>query len=66
MLPAPVIVVMVAVLAVADIAVTYNLLGTQMGWHIYNGISSVLVLLAAVAVGNLFVQGGCSCATSPT
>lgn len=57
-LPAPVIVVAVAALVITDITVTYNMLGTQAGWHIYNTISSLLVFIAAVAVGNLFVQGG--------
>jgi hypothetical protein len=58
MLPTAAIVALVAALVVTDITVTYRMLGTQAGWHVYNTISSLLVLLAAVAVSNLFVQGG--------
>jgi hypothetical protein len=37
---------------------TRNLLGTVVGWQIYWIENSVLVVLAAVAVANLYVQGG--------
>ncbi len=42
----------------ADIWVTYNLLGTRVGWQIYWAINSIIILLVAVSVSNLYVQGG--------
>jgi hypothetical protein len=41
-----------------NILVARNLLGTTRGWQLYWGLTSVAVLLAAVAVANLYVQGG--------
>jgi hypothetical protein len=41
-----------------NILVARNLLGTTRGWQLYWGLTSVVVLLAAVAVANLYVQGG--------
>lgn len=41
-----------------NILVARNLLGTTRGWQLYWGLTSVVVLLAAAAVANLYVQGG--------
>jgi hypothetical protein len=49
---------LIALLIGADIWVTYNLLGTRIGWQIYWGINSLIILLVAVSVANLYVQGG--------
>jgi hypothetical protein len=42
----------------ANILVARNLLGTTRGWQLYWTLTSVAVLGAAVAVSNLYVQGG--------
>jgi len=42
----------------ANIAVTRVGLGTVRGWQIYWTLTSIVVLLAVVAVANLYVQGG--------
>jgi hypothetical protein len=41
-----------------NIIVARNLLGTTRGWQLYWTLTSVAVLLAAVAVANLYIQGG--------
>jgi hypothetical protein len=48
----------IGVLIGTNIVVARNLLGTTRGWQIYWGLTSVAVLLAAVAVANLYIQGG--------
>ena len=45
-------------LLVANIIVTETLLGAPMGWQFYWILNSVTVLLAAMGVSNLYVQGG--------
>ena len=35
-----------------------NLLGTVLGWQFFWAENSVIVLLAAISVANLYVQGG--------
>ncbi len=42
----------------ANIWMGNNLLGTERGWQAYWAENSVIVLMAAVAVTNLYVQGG--------
>lgn len=42
----------------ADIYVALNFLGLQFGWQVYWLITSTVVLIAAVSVSNLYVQGG--------
>ena len=42
----------------ANIVVARHSLGTTRGWQIYWTLTSVAVLLAAVAVANLYIQGG--------
>src|SRR6266508_751569 len=41
-----------------NIVVARNLLGTTRGWQLYWALTSVAVLFAAVAVANLYIQGG--------
>ena len=41
-----------------NILVTETLLGTRAGWQLYWILTSTVVLLAAVGVSNLYVQGG--------
>jgi hypothetical protein len=41
-----------------NILVARNLLGTTRGWQVYWALTSVAVLFAAVAVANLYIQGG--------
>ena len=41
-----------------NIVVARHLLGSTRGWQIYWALTSVAVLLAAVAVSNLYIQGG--------
>jgi hypothetical protein len=41
-----------------NIVVARNLLGTTRGWQLYWVLTSVAVLFAAVAVANLYIQGG--------
>jgi hypothetical protein len=41
-----------------NVLVARNLLGTTRGWQLYWVLTSVAVLAAAVAVSNLYVQGG--------
>lgn len=42
----------------SDIWVTYNFLGTRIGWQVYWAINSMIILIVAVSVSNLYVQGG--------
>jgi hypothetical protein len=42
----------------ADIFVTNEFLGTTSGWQLYWVINSAIVLVAAIGVSNLYVQGG--------
>jgi len=42
----------------AEIVVTYTLLGTRRGVELYWVLTSVIVLVAAMGVSNLYVQGG--------
>jgi hypothetical protein len=42
----------------AEIWVAQNMLGTVEGWQLFMTMNSTLVLLTAVAVANLYVQGG--------
>ena len=48
----------VLVLLGANIAVTYTLLGSRSGYQLYWVMTSVMVILAAAGVGNLYIQGG--------
>jgi hypothetical protein len=58
MLPPLAILALAAVLISANIFVTYHLLGTEAGWQLYWLLISTMVVLAAVGVSNLYVQGG--------
>ena len=58
LLPVPAILGLAAVLITANILVTQRMLGTERGWQIYWALNSILVILAAVGVANLYVQGG--------
>jgi hypothetical protein len=49
---------LLAVLMVANILITENLLGTRQGWQAYWVLTSAIVLIASVGVANLYVQGG--------
>jgi hypothetical protein len=48
----------IGVLLASNILVARNLLGTTRGWQLYWILTSIAVLFAAVAVSNLYVQGG--------
>jgi hypothetical protein len=48
----------IAVLLAANIWVARTMLGTEQGWQLYWVLCDVIVLIAAIAVANLFVQGG--------
>jgi hypothetical protein len=48
----------IALLLGTNILVARYLLGTTRGWQLYWALTSVAVLCAAVAVSNLYVQGG--------
>jgi hypothetical protein len=48
----------ITAVVVADIVVTYTMLGTQSGLVVYWLLTDTAVLLAAVGVSNLYVQGG--------
>jgi hypothetical protein len=48
----------IGLLIAANILVARHLLGTTRGWQLYWSLTSVAVLGAAVAVSNLYVQGG--------
>jgi hypothetical protein len=42
----------------ADLWFGQHLLGTVLGWQVFWAENSLIVLLAAISVGNLYVQGG--------
>lgn len=48
----------IGVLLGSEIWVARTMLGTQRGWQLYWVLTDIMVLLAAIAVANLFVQGG--------
>jgi hypothetical protein len=48
----------IAVLLGANIWVARTMLGTQHGWQLYWVLCDVIVLIAAISIANLFVQGG--------
>jgi hypothetical protein len=48
----------IGVLLGADIWAARTMLGTVVGWQVFWAITSVIVLLGAVSVVNLYVQGG--------
>jgi hypothetical protein len=48
----------IGVLIGTNILVARNLLGTTSGWQLYWGLTSIAVLFGAIAVANLYVQGG--------
>ena len=50
--------VLIPALIGAEILVTYRLLGTGYGLKLYWVLTSTIVLVAAVSVSNLYVQGG--------
>ncbi len=58
LLPARIMWPAVAAFIVADIFVTNEFLGTTSGWQLYWVINSAIVLVAAIGVSNLYVQGG--------
>ncbi|MFN2503245.1 MAG: hypothetical protein ABR540_03250 [Acidimicrobiales bacterium] len=49
---------LIPVLIAADIIVTYTLIGTSGGLALYWVLTSTVVLVAAVGISNLYVQGG--------
>jgi hypothetical protein len=57
-LPRTVLWLAIGLLIGTNILVARNLLGTTRGWQLYWVLTSVAVLFAAVAVANLYVQGG--------
>jgi hypothetical protein len=48
----------IALMLVTNIVVTETQLGTRTGWQVYWLLTSLIVLVAAVGVSNLYVQGG--------
>lgn len=42
----------------ADLWLGQRLLGTVVGWQVFWAVNSLIVLLAAISVANLYVQGG--------
>lgn len=50
--------VLISALIGSEIVVTYTLLGAPRGLQLYWVLTSAIVLLAAMAVSNLYVQGG--------
>jgi len=50
--------VLIPVLIGAEIVVTYTLLGAPRGLQLYWALTSIIVLVAAMGVSNLYVQGG--------
>jgi hypothetical protein len=57
-LPRTVLWLTIGLLIATNILVARNLLGTTRGWQLYWVLTSVAVLFAAVAVANLYIQGG--------
>jgi hypothetical protein len=49
---------LILALIVTEIYVTYEWLGTEMGLVVYWVLTSAIVLVAAVGISNLYVQGG--------
>ena len=49
---------LIAAVLGSEIVVTYTLLGTELGLQLYWLLTNTAVLLAAVGVSNLYVQGG--------
>ena len=58
LLPARILWPAIALFIIADIYVTTSFLGTNSGWQLYWVINSAIVLVAAIGVSNLYVQGG--------
>jgi hypothetical protein len=50
--------VLIGALIGADLWMGQHLLGTVIGWQFFWAENSLIVLLAAISVGNLYVQGG--------
>ncbi len=48
----------IAVLLISNIIIAQTLLGTRAGWQVYWLLTSIAVVIAAVGVSNLYVQGG--------
>ena len=48
----------IVVLLSANVWVARTMLGSQRGWQLYWILCDIIVLLSAIAVANLFVQGG--------
>jgi hypothetical protein len=48
----------IAVLLGANIWVARTMLGTEQGWQLYWVLCDIIVLIAAISIANLFVQGG--------
>jgi hypothetical protein len=57
-LPSPCRRVLIPVLIGAEIVVTYTVLGAPRGLQLYWVLTSAIVLVAAMGVSNLYVQGG--------
>jgi hypothetical protein len=57
-LPRTVLWLSIGLLIGTNIIVARNMLGTTRGWQLYWALTSVAVLFAAVAVANLYIQGG--------
>lgn len=49
---------LIVTLITLNIIIAHTLLGTQIGWQVYWLLTSFMVLIAAVGVANLYVQGG--------
>lgn len=58
LLPARLLLLLIPAALALDIVITYSLLGTRSGWQVYWIVTSTIVMLAAVGVSNLYVQGG--------
>ncbi len=48
----------IAVLLGGGILITYTLLGLEIGWQLYWVVGNTVMLIVAVSVANLYVQGG--------
>lgn len=48
----------VGLLIGSDIWLGHTMLGTQLGWQIFWTVNSIIVLIGAMTVANLYVQGG--------
>jgi hypothetical protein len=58
LLPSAVLWPTIGLLIATNILVARHMLGTTRGWQLYWTLTSIAVLAAAVAVSNLYVQGG--------